>query len=135
MTKQWKFYDEDDNKIKDIQEKFNVGNLVANIIANRNVGTDEEIRIFLEPTREDFHDPFLFNDMGKAVNRIIQAIENKEKVLIYGDYDVDGITSTTVLKKYLEERGLNVETYIPNRLFEGYGLNNKALDEIKIKKV
>ena len=135
MTKQWKFYDEDDNKIKDIQEKFNVGNLVANIIANRNVGTDEDIRIFLEPTREDFHDPFLFNDMEKAVNRIIQAIENKEKVLIYGDYDVDGITSTTVLKKYLEERGLNVEIYIPNRLFEGYGLNNKALDEIKQKGV
>ena len=135
MTKQWKFYDEDDNKIKDIQEKFNVGKLVANIIANRNVGTDEDIRIFLEPTREDFHDPFLFNDMEKAVNRIIQAIENKEKVLIYGDYDVDGITSTTVLKKYLEERGLNVETYIPNRLFEGYGLNNKALDEIKQKGV
>ena len=135
MTKQWKFYDEDDNKIKDIQEKFNVGKLVANIIANRNVGTDEDIRIFLEPTREDFHDPFLFNDMEKAVNRIIQAIENKEKVLIYGDYDVDGITSTTVLKKYLEERGLNVEIYIPNRLFEGYGLNNKALDEIKQKGV
>ena len=58
MTKQWKFYDEDDNKIKDIQEKFNVGKLVANIIANRNVGTDEDIRIILEQTREDFHDPF-----------------------------------------------------------------------------
>ena len=130
MTKQWEFYEENNDKAEEIQRKFKVGKLVANIIANRDVGTDEDIRIYLNPTREDFHDPFLFNDMEKAVNRIIKAIDNKEKVLIYGDYDVDGITSTTVLKKYLEERGLNVETYIPNRLFEGYGLNNKALDEI-----
>ena len=130
MTKQWKFYEENNDKAEEIQRKFKIGKLVANIIANRDVGTDEDIRIYLNPTREDFHDPFLFNDMEKAVNRIIKAIDNKEKVLIYGDYDVDGITSTTVLKKYLEERGLNVETYIPNRLFEGYGLNNKALDEI-----
>ncbi len=130
MTKQWKFYEENNDKAEEIQRKFKIVKLVANIIANRDVGTDEDIRIYLNPTREDFHDPFLFNDMEKAVNRIIKAIDNKEKVLIYGDYDVDGITSTTVLKKYLEERGLNVETYIPNRLFEGYGLNNKALDEI-----
>ena len=130
MTKQWKFYEENNDKAEEIQRKFKIGKLVANIIANRDVGTDEDIRIYLNPTREDFHDPFLFNDMEKAVNIIIKAIDNKEKVLIYGDYDVDGITSTTVLKKYLEERGLNVETYIPNRLFEGYGLNNKALDEI-----
>ena len=130
MTKQWEFYEENNDKAEEIQRKFKIGKLVANIIANRDVGTDEDIRIYLNPTREDFHDPFLFNDMEKAVNRIIKAIDNKEKVLIYGDYDVDGITSTTVLKKYLEERGLNVETYIPNRLFEGYGLNNKALDEI-----
>ena len=62
-------------------------------------------------------------DMEIAVNRIIKAIENQEKVIIYGDYDVDGITSITVLKKFLQDRGLNVDSYIPNRLDEGYGLN------------
>lgn len=69
-------------------------------------------------------------DMEMAVNRIIKAIESKEKVIIYGDYDVDGITSITVLKKYLLDRGLEVDEYIPNRLNEGYGLNKNAIDKI-----
>ena len=69
-------------------------------------------------------------DMEKAINRIINAIQDKEKILIYGDYDVDGITSTTVLKKFLEERGANPEHHIPNRLKEGYGLNKHAIEEI-----
>lgn len=130
MIKQWKVYEENENEAKRIKEKFKVGELVSKIIANRNVGTDEDIRIFLSPTRNDFHDPFLFNDMKIAVNRIIKAIENNEKVSIYGDYDVDGITSTTVLKKFLNDRGLDVDTYIPNRLEEGYGLNKNAVEEI-----
>lgn len=67
--------------------------------------------------------------MDIAVERIIKAINNKEKILIYGDYDVDGITSTTVLKKYLLDRGIMVDTYIPNRLHEGYGLNKSAIEK------
>ena len=73
------------------------------------------------------------NDMDKAVNRIIEAIKNKEKTIIYGDYDVDGITSITVLKKFLKERGLEVDYYIPNRLEEGYGLNCEAIEKIAKK--
>ena len=69
-------------------------------------------------------------DMEKAVERILKAIENQEKVIIYGDYDVDGITSITVLKKFLSERGLETGYYIPNRLKEGYGLNKEAIQEI-----
>ncbi len=72
-------------------------------------------------------------DMEMAVNRIIEAINNKEKTIIYGDYDVDGITSITVLKKFLNERGLDVDYYIPNRLEEGYGLNKEAIEEIAKK--
>ena len=72
-------------------------------------------------------------DMEKAVDRILKAINNQEKVIIYGDYDVDGITSTTVLKKFLGERGLEVDWYIPNRLNEGYGLNKNAIDYINKK--
>ncbi len=83
------------------------GKIVAQIIANKAL-SDEKIKVFLEPTRDNFYDPFLLPDMEKAVDRIIDAIQNKEKVIIFGDYDVDGITSTTVLKKFLEERGLSV---------------------------
>lgn len=130
MNKKWQFYNTDEEQIKRISNKFNLNELLSEIIANRKIGSDEDIRIFLAPTRKDFKDPFLFKDMDIAVNRIIKAIDNKENVIIYGDYDVDGITSTTVLKKFLEERGLIVDTYIPNRLDEGYGLNKDAIDTI-----
>ena len=104
--------------------------LLATILVNRNIVNEEDINKFLKPTRNDFHDPFLILDMEKAVERIIQAINKQENVTIYGDYDVDGITSITVLKSYLQDRGLEVNTYIPNRLNEGYGLNNNAIDKI-----
>ena len=68
--------------------------------------------------------------MEKAAERILKAIKDKEQIIIYGDYDVDGITSVTVLKSFLEERGIQVNVYIPNRLNEGYGLNKTAMEEI-----
>ena len=90
----------------------------------------EKLRMFLHPTRKDFHDPFLMPDMKKAVDRIKKAIENKEKVIIFGDYDADGITSITVLKSFLQDNNLHVDYYIPNRLDEGYGLNKPAIKKI-----
>lgn len=130
MNKKWEFYEENEEKIKEISEKFNISNLLAKMLVNRNVIEDEEIRKFLNPTRNDFYNPFLMPDMEKAVKRIIKAIELKEKVMIYGDYDVDGITSITVLKQFLSERGLETGYYIPNRLEEGYGLNKEAVCDI-----
>lgn len=131
MIKKWEIYDSNEQKVKEICEKYNLNKIIGKIIVNRNVTSDEDVRIFITPTRDDFHDPFLFKGMDIAVDRILQAINNKEKILIYGDYDVDGITSTTVLKKYLQERGGIVNTYIPNRLNEGYGLNKEAIKKIK----
>ena len=107
MNKKWQYRQNDVDKAIKISEKFNINLITSKIIANKDL-TDEEIKIFLEPTRNDFYDPFLLPDMEKAVQRILNAIDNKEKVVIFGDYDVDGITSTTVLKKFLEERGLEV---------------------------
>lgn len=130
MNKKWEYYEAQKEKVEEISNKFNISKLLAKILVNRDIVEDEEIKIFLNPTRNDFYDPFLMPDMEIAVNRIIKAIENKEKVVIYGDYDVDGITSTTVLKKFLAERGLDVGYYIPNRLEEGYGLNKEAIEEI-----
>ena len=104
--------------------------LIGSILASKKIISKDEIREFLNPTRDDFHDPFLMPDMEKAVERILIAIQNKEKIIIYGDYDVDGITSVTVLKKFLEEQGLKTGEYIPNRLNEGYGLNKEAVKNI-----
>ena len=130
MNKKWQIYETNENKVKEISEKYNLNKLLATILVNRNITQEKDIRLFLKPTRGDFHNPFLMQDMEKAVERILKAIEKKEKVTIYGDYDVDGITSITVLKSFLQERGLEVGTYIPNRLEEGYGLNKKAIETI-----
>ena len=131
MNKEWKIYEVDEKKVEEISSKYNLNKLISTILANRNITTEEEIRLFLSPTRKDFHNPFLITDMEKSVERIIKAIENNEKVTIYGDYDVDGITSITVLKSFLKDRGLETSQYIPNRLNEGYGLNNNAIEKIK----
>ena len=130
MNKIWQYRDKvNEKEIIKIQEKFKTNRVLAEILVNRGI-TKENADVFLNPTRHDFHNPYEMPDMEKAVNRIIYAIENKEKVLIYGDYDVDGITSTTILKQFLNERGLDVGTYIPNRLEEGYGLNCDAIEKI-----
>lgn len=130
MNKKWVYNSVDKNKVLEIKEKYGLSELLANILVGRNIIEENQIKVFLEPTRNDFYDPFLLPDMEIAVPRIINAIENKEKIVIYGDYDVDGITSISVLKKFLEDRGLDVSEHIPNRLDEGYGLNKEAIDEI-----
>lgn len=135
MIKKWEFYNSDEKLVDEICERYNLNKVIGKIIVNRHVVNDEDVRIFITPTRDDFHDPFLFKGMDIAVERIIKAINNKEKILIYGDYDVDGITSITVLKKYLMDRGISVDTYIPNRLHEGYGLNKNAIDTIKERNI
>ncbi len=130
MNKKWEFFNSDNEKIKEISEKFKISELLSAVLVNRNIINDNEIKLFLNPTRNDFHDPYLMPDMEPAVDRIIKAIENNEKTIIYGDYDVDGITSITILTRFLQERGLMVNSYIPNRLDEGYGLNRDAIKSI-----
>lgn len=130
MNKKWEFFNSDETLVKKIAEKHNVSELLATVLINRGIIEDEQIKIFLNPTRNDFHDPYLMPDMELAVNRILKAIEKQEKTMIYGDYDVDGITSITVLSKFLKERGLETGFYIPNRLDEGYGLNKNAIKKI-----
>lgn len=130
MNKKWEYYNSDEEIVEKLQEKFNISKLLATILANRGIIEDEKVRKFLEPTREDFYDPFLMPDMEIAINRIIEAMNNNEKIMIYGDYDVDGITSISVLQKFLKEREVIVSSYIPNRLEEGYGLNKNAIKGI-----
>ena len=135
MNKKWVCNEVDLEKVKEIKEKYNLTDLVANILVGRNIAeNDEKIKIFLNPTRNDFYDPFLLPDMENAVSRIIEAANNKEKVIIYGDYDVDGITSICVLKQFLNSIGIDAAHTIPNRLDEGYGLNKDAVKRIADEK-
>lgn len=129
MNKKWSIKDENKDRAQEISNKFKLNMLTSKIISQKNL-KDEEIEKFLKPTRNDFYDPFLMPDMEKAIDRIIKAIDNNEKIIIYGDYDADGITSTTILKRFFKDRDINVDSYIPNRLDEGYGLNKDAIENI-----
>ena len=129
MIKKWQIYESNNEKIEEISKKYNLNKLLATILVNRNI-EENQIETYLNPNRKNFHNPFLMPDMEIAVNRILKAMENKEKIIIYGDYDVDGITSITVLKSFLKDRGIDVDQYIPNRLEEGYGLNDPAVKKI-----
>ncbi len=131
MSKKWilKDIEIDKDKVNNIQEKYNIGRLAAEILVRKNLSKDE-IEIFLSPKRNNFYDPFMMPDMEKAVDRISKAIENKEKMLVYGDYDADGITSSSILIRFFKSMGVEVGVYIPNRISEGYGLNNEALKKI-----
>lgn len=133
MNKKWEYSEIDNEKVEELKQTYHIGGLLAAILVARNIIDDEKIKVFLEPTRNDFYDPFLLPDMEIAVDRILKAIECNEKIMIYGDYDVDGITSIAVLKQFLEARGLVVESHIPNRLDEGYGLNKEAIEQIHQK--
>ena len=134
MNKKWQVYQVENDEVEKLQEKYKINKLLATILVNRGIMEEEQIEKFLKPKRSDFYNPYGMPDMNIAVERIMKAIENKEKTIIYGDYDVDGITSVTVLKSFLEERGLHVGVYIPNRLEEGYGLNKKAVEYIAEQK-
>ncbi len=102
------------------------------LLCQRGLDTKEKVESFLNPDYDrDIHDPFLFSDMEKAAGRIKKAGDSKEKVIIFGDYDADGVTSTVMLKETLEELGILVEIYIPDKKLEGYGLNLEAISNFK----
>ncbi len=113
--------------IKNISAEFNIPPVVASIILNRNV---DDVGGFLEPNTDSLLDPFLMLGMEKAAKRILSAIKDKEKITVYGDYDVDGITSTAILVSFLRKHGADADYYIPDRLEEGYGINPAAIDKI-----
>ena len=102
---------------------------IVQILFNRGYDTPEKIEKFFAPSLNELHNPFLLNDMKKAVQRIIQAIQNRERMLIHGDYDTDGITSSALLIRNLRKFGLEVEHYLPNRMVEGYGLSKAGIDK------
>jgi len=101
---------------------------VASLLAQRGVHTYEEARKFFRPSLDDLHNPYLMKDMDKAVERIETAIENGENILVFGDYDVDGTTAVSLMSSYLKSFYPNVDTYIPDRYKEGYGVSDAGID-------
>ena len=98
------------------------------LLLRRGVSTPEEAIGFFTPSLEDLHDPFLMPDMDKAVNRLNRAMGAKERIMIYGDYDVDGTTAVALVYKYLQNYYSNIEYYIPTRYEEGYGISRKSIE-------
>lgn len=131
LKKKWLLREFDKNRVVEMSKTFHISPLTAIILYNRGIREDEEITRFLSKDLGVMHDPYLLKDMEKAVERIRQARDNHEKITIYGDYDVDGITSIAILYKQLTEMGMEVAYYIPDRMQEGYGVNRDALDKIR----
>lgn len=108
-----------------------INNVILQLLFNRGIDSQEKIDRFLNPDYgQDLYDPFLFEDMAKAVDRIFKAIEQKEKIYVYGDYDADGVTSSAVMMKTLKSYGADVDIYIPYREKEGYGINDDAARQL-----
>ena len=115
-------------EIEKLSKAINVNPVLAEILIQRNITTFDDAKQFFRPQLSDLHDPFLFPDMQKAVDRLIFAIENNQKILIYGDYDVDGTTAVSLVYGFLSEFYPNLEYYIPDRYLEGYGVSSKGID-------
>ncbi|WP_111308902.1 single-stranded-DNA-specific exonuclease RecJ [Confluentibacter sediminis] len=118
----------DSDKLKSLKSSLQVDDIIATLLLQRGIDTYEDAKRFFRPSLRDLHDPFLMKDMDKAVARIEKAITNKENILVYGDYDVDGTTSVALMASYLKTIHPLVYTYIPNRYDEGYGVSYKGIN-------
>ena len=127
----WVVREEDEAVCKRLGSETGLLPLTVKLLANRGITSAREAECFLDPGRIEFHDPFLLADMDAAVARITRAINEHERVCIYGDYDVDGVTSTVLLYLYLRTRGIECECFIPERLSEGYGLSLPVIERMK----
>lgn len=127
---EWKIKEFDKDKINEIAHNFNIPAILAKIFIDRGITSTEEINKFLNPQNQEHQDPYLLKDMEKAVFRIKQAKINNEKITIYGDYDVDGATSTSLLYLLFQKLGIECDYYIPDREKEGYGLSKSGIDSI-----
>lgn len=135
QNKRWniKCSSDDAELILEISNTLGITKALAAVIVNRGYRCVDAAEAFIKKTQEILYDPFLLNDMDKAVERIIAAIKNNEKITIYGDFDADGVTSVSILMLYLERAGAQVDYYIPDRKTEGYGVTNYAIDRIREK--
>ena len=130
FNKKWTLKHKGKVNKSELSEKINISPEISQILKNRGIEDEKSAEIFMNPSLDYLRDPFLMKDMKKAVERIQKAIENNESIYIYGDYDVDGVSSTSILYLYFDSINYPVSYYIPNRLEEGYGINEDAIRKI-----
>ena len=122
--------DESLNKVKEISDELGINPIIAKLLYSRGYTDVASAKSFIYMESEMLSNPFLMKDMELGIKRVMSAIENGEKITIYGDYDVDGVTSVCTIYLYLKSKGADVEYYIPNRAGEGYGVSCAAIDSI-----
>ena len=130
LNKKWTIAEPSAEKAEILASKLNLSSFIAKLLVSRNIETPEDADFFLKSDLASLHDPFLMKGMGDAVNRIVSAIEAGEKITIYGDYDVDGVTAASLMVHFLRELNTPFGYYLPERMTEGYGVNNAALQKI-----
>lgn len=131
MEKRWVIKDADEDKVNSLQQDLKVHPVVCKLLVQRGIYTYEAARKFFRPVLTDLYNPFLMKDMQKAIDRINTAIANNERILIYGDYDVDGTTSVALAYSFFYSIYKNIDYYIPDRYLEGYGISTKGIDHAK----
>lgn len=133
MEKRWKILSADENKIAELQQALKISYSICKILVQRGIDTFDKAKDFFRPQLSQLHDPFLMKDMDKAVNCILSAIEDKHKILVFGDYDVDGTTSVASMYRFLKKiyAEENIAFYIPHRYREGYGVSKMGIDFAK----
>ena len=134
MFKRWIVFDSLTKEEEELKHSISNGikcpAIISELFIRKGITDIDAIKRFLNPSLDQVHDPFLFPDMEKAVNRIIEAISAGEKITIYGDYDVDGTTSTSLLYLGLKKLNADINFYIPHRMIDGYGLSITGVEHI-----
>ena len=134
MEKQWIIRPKaDPEQISNLSKSINVSEPVANLLISRGINNYNEAKDFFRPDLNNLHDPFLMEDMNLAVSRIERAVKDGEGVMVFGDYDVDGTTSVSLMYSFLKYKIKNLTYYIPDRYSEGYGISLKSIDVAKNK--
>jgi single-stranded-DNA-specific exonuclease len=133
INKRWTILQPDSEKVISLQQSLKIHRAICKILVQRKIETFDQAKAFYRPQLSELHDPWLMKDMDKAVDRITNAVENGEKILIYGDYDVDGTTAVACMYQFLSKIHSNLDFYIPHRYREGYGISKAGVDFAKEK--
>src|SRR5687768_14024412 len=128
MEKRWRINSADQATAESLFRGLKIHPVLCNILVQRGIDTYDKAKQFFRPSLDNLHDPFLMKDMSKAVDRIMNAFTNKEKILVFGDYDVDGTTSVACMYQFLKKHHPYTEFYIPHRYREGYGVSKTGID-------
>ena len=129
LKKAWRYKEQGDKAaISHLMEVLGVSKPIANLLVQRNIFTLDQAKSFFRPNINSLHDSYLMKDMAKAVERICASLKNDEKILVYGDYDVDGTSAVALLYSFLSKLTTHIDFYIPDRYSEGYGVSYKGID-------